>query len=226
MSAPFTTEQFFGVFAAYNIAIWPAQIGAYILGIVAVAALWLRRPKLIVLILALMWLWNAISYHYLFFSSINPAAKLFAGLFALEAVVLAVCAIATNSISFRLARDFRTTAGITFIAYALVIYPALGSWADHGFMAGPMFGVAPCPTTIFTIGLLLLARGRWVAWLSAIPFLWSLVGLAAALQLGMFEDFALPLAGVVLLITLAVEACLGRHPAVSSQGLEAPWSSP
>jgi Family of unknown function (DUF6064) len=217
MTAQFTIEQFFAVFAAYNAAIWPAQIGAYILGIVAVAALWLRRPKLIVSILALMWLWNAIGYHYLFFSSINPAAKLFAGLFALEAVVLAASTVGSRSLSFRIARDFRTTAGLTFNAFALAIYPALGFWAGHGLMAGPIFGVAPCPTTIFTIGFLLLARGRWVIWLSVIPVLWSLVGLAAALQLGMFEDLALPLASLVLLVTLVFEAYRVRYPAGSSQ---------
>jgi hypothetical protein len=202
MTAPFTAEQFFGVFAAYNAAIWPAQVCSFVLGLVAVAALWSKRPALVLWILALMWLWNAIGYHYLFFISINPAAKLFAGLFALEGLLLALCALATRSLSFRLARDFRTTAGLGFITYALAIYPALGWWAGHGFMAGPMFGVAPCPTTIFTIGVLLLARGRWVVWLSVIPILWSIVGLAAALQLGMFEDFALPIAGLLLLIAL------------------------
>ena len=51
------------------------------------------------------------------------------------------------------------------------------------------------PPTIFTIGLLLLARGTWVVWLSIIPFLWSLVGLAAALQLGIPEDLELPVGG-------------------------------
>jgi hypothetical protein len=30
-------EQFFDVFAAYNVAVWPAPIGAYILGLLAVA---------------------------------------------------------------------------------------------------------------------------------------------------------------------------------------------
>ena len=203
MTAPFTTEQFFGVFVAYNAAIWPAQIGAYVLGLVAIASLWRRRPKLVLAMLALMWLWNAIGYHYLFFSSTNPAAKLFAGLFALEAVLLAVRAVATQSLSFRLARDFRTTAGLFLIVYALAIYPALGWWAGHGFMAGPMFGVAPCPTTIFTIGVLLPARGRWVVWLSVVPILWSIIGLAATLQLDMLEDLALPIAGFLLLIVLA-----------------------
>jgi len=68
-----------------------------------------------------------------------------------------------------------------------------------------LFGVAPCPTTIFTIGMLLLARGRWVVWLSIIPLLWSLVGLAAALQLGIPEDFGLPAAGFGLVSALIIE---------------------
>lgn len=203
MTTPFTVAEFLGVFAAYNAAIWPAQIAAYVLGVAAVVALWWQQPRLILSILAVMWLWNAISYHYLFFSAINPAAPLFAGLFVLEAVLLAACAVATNSVSFRIDRDFRTAAGITFVTFAMILYPVLGLWAGHGFMAGPMFGVAPCPTTIFTLGMLLLARGRWVVWLSVVPILWSAVGLAAALQLGMVEDLALPLAGFLLLLVLA-----------------------
>ena len=99
----------------------------------------------------------------------------------------------------------RSWAGGALIFYAFLIYPILGMRAGHGLMAGPMFGVAPCPTTIFTIGLLLLARGKWVPWLSIIPILWSLVGLAAALQLGIPEDFGLPVAGVLLAIMLALD---------------------
>lgn len=168
MTTPFTIAEFLGVFAAYNAAIWPAQIAAYVFGVVAVAALWLKQPRLILSILALMWLWNAIGYHWLFFSTINPAAPLFAGVFALQAVLLLACAVTKDSVSFRVGRDVRTKAGLAFIAYALIIYPALGLWAGHGFMKGPMFGVAPCPTTIFTIGMLFLARGRWVASLSIV----------------------------------------------------------
>jgi hypothetical protein len=57
--------------------------------------------------------------------------------------------------------------------------------------------------TIFTIGMLVLARGRWALWLSIIPILWSLVGLAAAVQLGISEDFGLPVAAFALVIVLA-----------------------
>lgn len=205
MTAPFTTEQFMGVFIAYNDAIWPAQLAAYAFGLIAVAALSLKRPeasRLIHAILAFIWLWNAIGYHYLFFASINPAATLFAGLFALQAVLFASCAVVQTSVPFVARRDLRTFAGLALIAYAMLLYPILGLWAGHGLMAGPMFGVAPCPTVIFTLGLLLLARGRWRIWLSIIPILWSLIGLAAALQLGMAEDFGLPIAGLMLCLAV------------------------
>ena len=207
MNTPFTIEQFLGVFVAYNAAIWPAQIVAYVLGLIAITTLWMERLlayRLVLSILALMWAWNGIGYHFLFFSSINPAAKVFAGFFVLQAILLAASAVLQHNLRFEIGRDLRSVSGLAFIVYALLIYPLLGVWVGHGLMAGPIFGVAPCPTTIFTIALLLLARGRWVAWLSVIPILWSLVGLAAAVQLGIPEDLGLPVAGVLLLTFLGI----------------------
>ena len=214
MNAPFSIEQFLGVFVAYNAAIWPAQIVAYVLGLVAVAALWLKPPltnRMILSILALLWAWMAIGYHHLFFSPINPAGKIFAGFFLLQSLLLAASAVAARNMPFLIGWNFRSIAGAAFIIYAMLIYPILGIWAGHGLMAGPMFGVAPCPTTIFTIGMLLLARGRWVVWLSVIPFLWSLIGLAAALQLGIPEYLGLPVGGIVLVIILSFEMVLARR---------------
>jgi hypothetical protein len=59
-----------------------------------------------------------------------------------------------------------------------------------------MFGVAPCPTTIFTMGLLLLTEGRTPPHLAIIPVLWALVGGSAVWLLGVPEDLALPIAGL------------------------------
>ena len=167
MNAPFTVEQFLGVFVAYNAAIWPLQIIGFGLGVVA--TLWLHRShstKLILIILALMWAVNGIAYHFIFFATINPAAKLFAVFFVLQAILFAAAVVAAD-FSFRCGRDWRSVGGVSAIVFAMLVYPVLGMIAGHGLMAGPMFGVAPCPTTIFTIGMLILARGRWVKWLSA-----------------------------------------------------------
>jgi Family of unknown function (DUF6064) len=224
MKPPFTIEQFLGVFAAYNAAIWPAQIVADVLGLVAVAAVWSARPiasRLNLAILALMWALNGIGYQFLFFSTINPAAHVFAGFFILEAILFAASAVAAKALRFEIGRDFRSLTGLAAILYAMLIYPILGIQAGHGLMAGPMFGVAPCPTAIFTIGMLLLMRGRWVVWLSIIPLLWSLVGLPAVLQLDIPEDIALPVAGLILLLVLAADTFRvwsGRRSAATSLG--------
>lgn len=201
MKVPFTVEEFLAVFAAYNAAIWPFQIVAYALGALAILPVFLSRQyltRLALAALAILWTFNGIGYHLLFFARINPIAPLFAAFFVLEAVLLLTSALHSGDLRFEFGADVPSVAGLMTIAYAVVVYPLLGLWAGHGWDAGPMFGVAPCPTTIFTIGLLMLMRGRWTTWLSIIPVLWSLVGVAAALQLGIPEDVAMPVAGVVL----------------------------
>lgn len=220
MTTPFTIEEFLGVFAAYNAAICPAQLVAFVLGVLAITALWRRWPiaaRLIPAILALMWVVNGIGYHYLFFATINPAAPLFALFFVVQAVLFSVCALLPTALRFVTGRDVRTVFGAAILIYAIAVYPIIGLWAGHGLMKGPMFGVAPCPTTIFTIGMLMMARGPWVPWLAIIPFLWSLVGLAAAWQLSIPEDIALPVAGVVLLLALLIDAIRGGRGSENSE---------
>jgi hypothetical protein len=210
---PFNVSQFFAVFADYNAAIWPLQIVAYAMGILAVIALWSREPSakpMILVVLALLWAVNGIGYHALFFAKINPIAEVFAALFVLQALLFVACALRQNDFYFELRHDFRSAIGLSFIVYALLIYELIGYWAGHGLMAGPLFGVSPCPTTIFTIGLLLLARGRSVIWLAIIPLLWSLIGLSAASQFDVQEDLALPIAGAMLVIVMATERIFGR----------------
>jgi hypothetical protein len=72
----------------------------------------------------------------------------------------------------------------------------------------PAFGVAPCPTTIFTIGFLLMGSWRVVRWLLFLPGLWAAVGGSAAILLGVPQDFGL-LAALALLIVLAVARLAG-----------------
>jgi hypothetical protein len=215
MNLPFTTDDFLAVFTAYNAAIWPIQIAAYGFGLVAAAAVLVPRYELMRLAfaaLAILWAVTGIGYHMMFFSSINPIAPAFAAFFVVQGILFTVSAMRPGDLRLRLGWDFRSIAGLSTMVYAAAVYPILGIWAGHGWMAGPMFGVAPCPTTIFTIGILMIARGRWVFLLSVIPVLWSLIGLAAALQLGIFEDLAMPVAGALLAGTQVLNLRKGRTP--------------
>lgn len=209
MSPPFTIEEFLQVFHDYNLAIWPAQVFAYALGLLVLVAAFSRRddaPRLAFATLAVMLAFVGIGYHLMFFARINPLAPVFAGFFVVQAVLLVMAAIRPGDLGLRIGWNLRSVAGLACILYAVVIYPILGIRAGHGGMAGPMFGVAPCPTTIFTLGILIIARGRWVVWLAVVPVLWSLVGLAAAVQLGIPEDLGLPVASALLVGFLGVQA--------------------
>lgn len=198
MQPPFTLEEFLGVFARYNLAVWPLQVGLYAVAalLVALAARPSRRSgRWIAGLLAALWAWMGIVYHWAYFARINPAAYLFGGLFVLQALAF-VAAGVRGQLRFRVRRDASAVAGAALIAYALVLYPLLGARAGHAFPNGPTFGL-PCPTTIFTLGLLLWTVGRVPPWLLAVPVAWSLLGSTAALRFGIAEDHALPVAGVV-----------------------------
>lgn len=62
----------------------------------------------------------------------------------------------------------------------------------------PAFGVAPCPTTIFTVGVLMTGPWRMVRWLLAVPFLWALVGGSAAVLPAVPQDTGLIATAAVL----------------------------
>ena len=198
---PFTRDQFFDVFAAYNRAVWPAQVLAGVLGLTLLALL--LRPsrgadRFIAAGLAVLWAWTGIVYHGLYFARINPAALLFAALFVLQAAALCHAAL-RSGLHFGTSRTAAAALGWALLGYALLAYPLLGLWSGQRYPALPMFGITPCPLTIFTLGLLALTRGRVAWWLLAIPLGWSLVGGSAAWLLSVPEDWLLALSGLAVL---------------------------
>lgn len=200
MNIPFTIEQFLDIFAQYNQAIWPMQIIAYILGIAAVV-LAVKKPRysdlLIIGILAFFWVWMGIAYHLLFFSLINTAALGFGVLFIVQGLLFVYQGVARPKLAFRARTGAFSLVGGAFIVYAMLVYPIIGSLLGHGYPHSPVFGVAPCPTTIFTFGILLWSAKKVPKYLLAIPLVWSVIGFGAALSLGIREDVGLLIAGVL-----------------------------
>lgn len=199
MHLPFTPEQFFDVFARYNTAVWPMQVLWNLLAVVAIALVFRRGTgPLIATILTALWLWMGIAYHWAFFAVINKAAYGFGALFVVQGMLFLVHGAMQRTLTF--ARPTGVCEGecALLMAYALLIYPLLGHALGHAYPQAPTFGL-PCPTTIFTLGLLLWTTNapRW--WLLLIPLLWSLIGTMAAFQLGVREDIGSLVAGIVFL---------------------------
>jgi hypothetical protein len=73
----------------------------------------------------------------------------------------------------------------------------------HVYPAVPVLGLAPCPTTLLTVGLLLWGRAPVPRAAVVAPLAWSLVGLAAAVNLGMVEDLGLAFAALCCAVLVA-----------------------
>lgn len=197
---PFTREVFLGVFERYNEAIWPAQIVAYLLCLIAV---WrAARPfpgsdRLIAAILGAAWIWTGVVYHMMFFATINWAAWAFGLLFVVQGLLFFVTGTIRGRLALRFGNSTYGWLGAILIALAMLFYPLAGAqdWARVAHV-----GVAPCPTTLFTFGMLLLAQPRMPWHLLVIPVLWSLIGGSAALVLGIPQDAVLPVAALLTVV--------------------------
>ena len=196
---PFTTAQFLEVFSAYNHAVFPFQLILFVLAIIALILAITKSEKsdrIIFAILCFFWLWTGLVYQFLFFTSINPFGYLFGALFILEAILLLYFGVMQEKIGFSFTMDSYSVIGLVFIIYSLIIYPILGSVAGHPYPYLPTFGV-PCPTTIFTFGMFLLADRKFPWYLLVIPLIWSFIGVTAAPLFGIVEDYGLVVAGVL-----------------------------
>jgi hypothetical protein len=221
ISLPFTAEQFFAVFARYNEAVWPMPIALNAVALLSMALLFVPgawASFMISLLLAALWAWMGIAYHIAFFTSINPAAWLLGMGFLLGSLAFAWHGIARPDLSFRFVPGIRGISGAALFVFALVLYPVTGYFLGHRYPAAPTFGL-PCPTTIFTLGLLLFTASPLPKTVLVVPLLWAAVGALAAFQLGVYEDLALVIAGVAMIVVMLVQRA-PLHPLAAAEARE------
>jgi Family of unknown function (DUF6064) len=194
---PFSEQQFFEVFQRYNTTVWPAQVVLFGTAIVAIA--FARRgaftdSRYVAALLALLWAWAAVIYHAKFFSAVNGAAYVFAGFFLIQSALLWWYGVVRRKLTIPGTAGRWYGVGAVLITYALFLYPAVAALSGQRYPAMPTFGV-PCPTTIFTLGILMWTRSSpLILWI--IPVLWGLIATQVAIQFGVYEDFGLTFAAL------------------------------
>ena len=138
-----------------------------------------------------------------FFYRINKAAYLFGGLFIFQGILFLMLAL-KRKITIHIHRDAASIMGMLLLLFSLVIYPLLSYLQNHVYPASPTFGL-PCPTTIFTFAIMLIAAKQLPSYIIIIPLIWSLIGSVAAFKLGMYEDFGLLVSAIVFVIIFKTE---------------------
>jgi Family of unknown function (DUF6064) len=195
----FSPRTYYRMLERYNEAVWPGHGLALAIGGFILVLLRNPSPRLggfVAAMLGLLWAWIAAAFLWKRYSTINWAATYLAPLFLLQSLLLLRRGLPRYRWSFRFAKGL-PAAGVALFVLSLVIYPALGPVLGRSWQQSEVFGVAPDPTAIGTIGLALASEGvRWD--LLVIPLLWCLFSGLTLLAMGS------PEAAVVLGVPLLV----------------------
>ena len=207
----FSPRTYYRLFELYNTAIWPAQWLALALGFV-VFVLLLRpapwRGRCIAAILVAGWLWVTWFYLLRHYDTINWAASYFAIGFAIEALLLLGTGAALDRLHFGSPLSFIGASGLSMVAVALA-YPLVGPLLiGRPWNQAEMFGVAPDPTVLATLGVL-TAAGRPHWHLLIVPAIWCAISGATLWAMESPDALIMPAAGAIALV-LAARKSLAR----------------
>src|SRR5690606_15435617 len=125
------------------------------------------RGRAAAVLLAGIWAWVAWGFLYSRYATINTAGAFFATGFAAQAALLAM---------FGATLRHRHRTGLFVIAFALFIQPLIGPLlAGRPWVQAEIFGLAPDPTAVATLGVALQAAGAARRLLLLIPVFWCLI---------------------------------------------------
>jgi Family of unknown function (DUF6064) len=194
----FSARTYYRLFELYNRAIWPAQILALLLGLVILWRLHRGGPhqRVVMVILAAGWLWTAWAYLMEHYDTINWAARYFAIGFVIEAVLLIWTGTVRNRLSFRSYRNWITWTGMGLFLFALVVQPLIGPLVGRNWTQAEIFGIAPDPTVLATLGILLTVDKRPPWGLMIIPLLWCALSGATLWIMGSPDAWVMPVAAL------------------------------
>ncbi|AWJ87993.1 MFS transporter permease (plasmid) [Azospirillum sp. TSH58] len=199
----FSPRTYWRLIERHNEALWPAHVLMMMLG--AAILLWLVRPRpwshrVIAGTLTVLWAWLAWSFLWERYATINWAASYAAPLFVLQAVLLALVG---GRLHWSLSRAGLAPMGFALFLYALVLHPLAALLAGRPLRGAEVFGITPDPTAIATIGLIMMADGRWSWLLLAVPTAWCLASWVTLNGMGSPEQWVLLGATLMALVPFA-----------------------
>jgi hypothetical protein len=132
------------------------------------------------------------------YDTINWAGSYFAVAFAIEALLLVWTGLVRNRLSLRPPRDLAGAAGLCLFVLALLAWPLVTPLLGRSWLQAEVFGVAPDPTVVATLGVLVAAeRPRWE--LFVVPLLWCAVGGATLWTMQSADALLMPAAALLAL---------------------------
>jgi multidrug transporter EmrE-like cation transporter len=171
----FSPRVYWRLFELQNAQYWPLHLLALALGGLILVLAFRQshgQDRWIWLLFAALWMFIGWSFLWQLYATINWAIAYVAPVFAVQALLLIVAA--SGKVTFD-RQDIAGRAGLLLATFGLVFYPLLPALFGRPWTNAEVFGIAPDPTAIATLGFLLAASGRMVLLLFPVPLIWLLL---------------------------------------------------
>ena len=155
----FSPRTYWRLVELYNLDWWPLHLATLFAGFIALALAASRKAaalRVMAVLLAAAWLWVGWAFHWQRYAAINWAAQYAAAAFALQAILLLGVGLRSAQIAAPAGRGMRLT-GWALTTAGLVVYPLTAWVAGRPWPQAEVFGMAPEPTALVTLGLLLIS---------------------------------------------------------------------
>lgn len=200
-----STETWWNQIGTYNNAIFPMQIIIMIVAIILTYFLFAKpgtkTNKLMKAYLSFTFAWNGIIF-FLIFGKELPGIFLGAPLFIIVAILFA-WDIFGNKTQLRLPDIKWQRYLMMFWILLAFLYPLIGLAFGHYYPKTCIFGVMPCPTTVFALALLVAAIPKVDKKVYVLLLVWALPAFGKCLgALNLYEDCVLFWTGIYALIML------------------------
>lgn len=208
----FSPQTYYRQFELHNVEWWPLPMLGLALGFAQLLSLSRgvpRSKRLALATLALCWVWVAWAFLWQRYSAINPAGGYFALAFTIEALLLLWLAITHGGPRVEEVPAVRRYTGAGILLYALLLHPLAGLLQGRSLAQAEILGMAPDPTALAALGILLMACGRNFWLFALIPLLWCLISGATLWAMQTADFFVSP-----LLALLAVASAAAGKPSI------------
>jgi hypothetical protein len=200
-----TLERFLDFASNYNLDLYPVQylmLGLGITGVFVGIFAGKYTSWTISAILGFFYAWIGIAFYLKYFAEFMPVPVLFAVLFLIQALLFILEGIVRNRLVFRFRPDIYGLTGALLIFYALFGNQALEYVLGRGYPQILSFGLFPCPTVIFSLGILLWTDKKFPAYILIFPLINALSGFIPAFLIGIIEDIGLIISGLLVLLMI------------------------
>jgi len=172
----FSQTAYYRQFEFYNRDIWPLHGVAIVFALMVFYAVW-KKPvwagRGIALLLVVSWVWVALAFLYQRFYQIHVVADWYAFGFILQSGLIAWYGVIKNQFILFVASRLRVKIGSSLLFIALVFYPFIAILSGRSWMQFEMFALAPDPTALATLAVLIFYKVPIV--LYAVPIIWTLL---------------------------------------------------